>query len=129
MAHTKFSPPTSFYNLQENRYQLLPFRFDRWREDRYFLSNEAGEFLFLEPKQLQLLVDHKLDPTNPVYPSLKAKHFLIDDQSSANIDLLAAKYRTKKSFGERKAKLPSQNSHCFTSTRPQQGIGFIARIF
>jgi His-Xaa-Ser system radical SAM maturase HxsB len=39
-----------------------------------------------------------LTQQDPHYFDLKAKHFLVDNQSSAHLDVLASKYRTKKSF-------------------------------
>lgn len=33
-------------------YQLLPFRFERFNENEYLLTNEVGEYIFL---QVQLI--------------------------------------------------------------------------
>jgi His-Xaa-Ser system radical SAM maturase HxsB len=73
---------------------LLPFRFTRLN-GRELLVNEAGEFLFAPPGTVQSLVDECLDVDTEVYRDLKAKHFVYDDSSSALLDTLATKVRTK----------------------------------
>jgi len=87
-----------FFRPNSNGYKLLPFRFMRWPEDEVLLVNEVGEYLFLNRVEFSELVSHKLGRTDPAYVSLKTKHFLLDSGSTVPLDLLAAKYRTKKSF-------------------------------
>jgi uncharacterized protein len=83
----EFRPPAG--------YRLTPFRFHRMGE-RYFLTNEVGEYLFLQRDELERFVDRKLAPSAPAYRALKAKHFLLDDQSRVALDLLALKYRSRR---------------------------------
>jgi uncharacterized protein len=92
-------------------YSLLPFQFLRWSDGRYFMSNLVGEHLFLPPAAFHEFVNHRLGSDNPRYWDLKAKHFLRNTQSSALFDVLASKYRTKKSFLEGFTKL-----HIFVTT-------------
>lgn len=79
-------------------YRFLPFRFMRWSEDEVFLVNEVGEFSFLSRKEFSAFVGGALSLEEPCYKTLKARHFLLDTASNVPIDLLATKYRTKKSF-------------------------------
>jgi uncharacterized protein len=79
-------------------YQLLPFRFMRWSEEEVLAVNEVGEFLFLDRDRFAALVRHRLPSDDSLYLDLKAKHFLCDGSSNLPIELLATKYRTKKSF-------------------------------
>jgi uncharacterized protein len=79
-------------------YRLLPFRFLRFDETRTLVVNETGEFHLLPHDELTRLVEHTLPPDSGTYFDLKAKHFLFDSDSLAPFELLAAKYRTKKSF-------------------------------
>ena len=44
------------------------------------------------------VVGRKIQFGSPLYSSLKAKQFIYDSSSSANLDLLATKYRTKHEF-------------------------------
>jgi His-Xaa-Ser system radical SAM maturase HxsB len=90
--------PAEFYRPSGDGYCLLPFRFLRFDTDRYVLVNEVGEYLFVTPAVLQDLVHHRIQPTNSTYRDLKRKHFLLDSASETPLELLAAKYRTKKSF-------------------------------
>jgi len=98
MVSTNFEPLSSYGYKSAGSYHLLPFRFDRWPGDKIFLTNEVGEFLFLPSEIFHVFVKHQLIPSDPHYLDLKARHFLVDDQSSAHLDVLASKYRTKKSF-------------------------------
>lgn len=36
------------YKRKEMKYQLLPFRFARFNEEEYLLSNDVGEYIFLK---------------------------------------------------------------------------------
>ncbi len=98
MAVTDFHPPDVYGYREQGEYRLLPFRFDRRGNGDYLLTNEVGEFLVLSPEWFRAFISHEANPSDRVYFDLKAKHFLADDQSSAHLELLAAKYRTKKSF-------------------------------
>jgi His-Xaa-Ser system radical SAM maturase HxsB len=92
-------------------YSLLPFRFDRLTNGTCLVVNEVGEFVVLSDNDFRGLVDHRLQPEAPAYALLRAKHFITDGSSSAHFDVLAAKYRTKKSFLDGFAKL-----HIFVTT-------------
>ena len=97
MSRVQFQEQESF-RPNSDGYKLLPFRFIRWLEDEVLLINEVGEHVFLNPAQFSDLVSHRLRRTHPAYVSLKTKHFLLDSGSTVPLELLAAKYRTKKSF-------------------------------
>lgn len=90
--------PRERYLSNEAGYRLLPFRFMRWHDGSLLIVNEAGEFLFLEEDCFRDMVSHRLPPHHPLYLDLKSKHFLSDGTSSIPLELLATKYRTKKSF-------------------------------
>jgi His-Xaa-Ser system radical SAM maturase HxsB len=78
-------------------YRLLPFRFLRFDGARTLLVNEVGEYHFLPHHDFNRFVRHDLPP-GEAYLDLKAKQFLFDSDSLAPFELLATKYRTKKSF-------------------------------
>ena len=79
-------------------YRFLPFRFTRFGQGRVLVVNEVGEFLFLSDAQFDAFTCRKLDPASGAYLDLKGKHFLFDSDALAPFDILATKYRTKKSF-------------------------------
>jgi len=120
MALTTFYPRTDFGYRSSAAYQLLPFRFERWTDNRYFLANEVGEYLFLPETTFRAFVEHRLSCNDPLYLDLKAKHFLVDAESSAHLEVLAAKYRTKKSFIDGFTKLHI----CVTTLRCNQSCPY-----
>jgi uncharacterized protein len=77
-------------------YRFLPFRFTRF-EHRILAVNEVGEHLLLSQGDFDDFVGKRLPPSSAVYADLKGKHFLFDSEALAPFELLAAKYRTKKS--------------------------------
>jgi His-Xaa-Ser system radical SAM maturase HxsB len=79
-------------------YKLLPFRFLALDSEREILVNEAGEHLTVPTGTARKIVRRDLEPRSDLYLRLRAGQFLFDDQSSPLLDLLATKYRTKKSF-------------------------------
>ncbi len=120
MAEPTFRPPEFFGASKAHGYHLLPYRFLRREDGRYLLSNEVGEHLMLSQAQLRALTTHTLKPEETIYTDLKAKHFLFENDGSPWLDLLAAKYRTKKSFLDGFTKL-----HIFvTSLRCDQSCGY-----
>lgn len=80
------------------RYRFLPFQFQQFDEHRKILVNEVGEYLFLENSVFDDFVSRRIPPGSQSYFDLKGKHFLFDSSSSAPFELLALKYRSKKSF-------------------------------
>lgn len=84
-----------FYSNIKEQYSLLPFRFERLRDDKYVLTNLSGEYLTLPRSDLEKFARHQLDSGTSEYIELRAKHFLTDDKSQVAKDLLAIKLRTK----------------------------------
>lgn len=93
-----FSPAGSFQRRTGGKYALLPFRFLSLDEHRYVATSFVGEYAILSRADLQALIRHELTVGSSVYDTLKAKHFLLDGDSTVAIDLLACKYRTKHSL-------------------------------
>lgn len=92
---SSFKPLSDYEEPLKKGYRLLPFRFTRLDGSDYVLTNLAGEFIVLDRADLEDCVRHHLAPSNPAYANLKSKHFLMDEDSSVAIDLLALKVRTK----------------------------------
>lgn len=97
--------PLSRYLPADGSYRLLPFRFMRWDDGEVLLTNDAGEHAFISSQQLLDLAKHQLGRTDPAYFELKAKHFLTDTSMLVPLELLATKYRTRKSFLDGGARL------------------------
>lgn len=90
--------PRAEFLIPPAPYRLLPFRFLREPRGDVFLTNEVGEYLFLPQTVLNDLVAHRLSPDHPAYADLKAQHFIDDSGTTAALELLATKVRTKRSF-------------------------------
>ena len=84
-----------FYKAPKPSYRLLPFRFTSLDQDRYVLTNMAGEYLISPRDKLFDLLQHTLSEADPNYIELRSRHFLIDDNSSIAPELLAIKLRTR----------------------------------
>lgn len=84
-----------FYKSPKSSYRLLPFRFTSLDQDRYVLTNMAGEHLITKRDKLLDLLQHTLSDEDPNYIELRSRHFLIDDDSSVAPELLAIKLRTR----------------------------------
>lgn len=94
---TAFAGEDAYRERTGGSYSLLPFRFLALDEQRYIATNIAGEYVVLPKETLRDFATHRLAGDHPVYDELKAKHFLMDGDSSVALDLLACKYRTKQS--------------------------------
>jgi uncharacterized protein len=92
---SKFQPLADYERPLADGYQLLPFRFTSLDDREYVLTNQAGELIVLERPALEALVRHQLPARNQLYHDLKSKHFIIDRDSTAAMDLLPLKVRTK----------------------------------
>jgi His-Xaa-Ser system radical SAM maturase HxsB len=82
----------------ENNYQILPFRFERFNDTEYFLTNEVGEFEFLSKNDFKKFVSQSLDKTSDTFLNLKSKQLLTDTNLDEVVNMLATKFRTKKSI-------------------------------
>lgn len=106
----EFMPLNSFY--PEPGYQFLPFDFTRMGSGDYLLVNLTGEFLQLPATIFDAFIKKQLTVNLDQYWNLKAKQFLTDSSDRGALEeLLAAKYRTKKSFLDGFTKL-----HIFVTT-------------
>lgn len=83
------------YQPASSTYQLLPFRFTPLHEEKYLLTNLAGEYLVAERPTLMDFLAHRLSNTDPVYCELRARHFLMDASTSIAPTLLSVKLRTR----------------------------------
>src|SRR5947209_9485636 len=92
-----FQGPEAFARRSE-AYHLLPFRFISLDSDREVLVNGAGEYLIAPQGTARAVVTRQIDSGSELYLDLKAKHFVYDKSSSPLLDVLATKYRTKRSF-------------------------------
>jgi His-Xaa-Ser system radical SAM maturase HxsB len=97
--------PAESYSASQTSYRLLPFRFMKLGETSEVLVNEVGEFVVAPRGTARALAQKQLARGTDLYSTFKAKQFIVDDNSSPLLDLLATKYRTKCGFMEGFTKL------------------------
>ena len=94
-----FNPPDK-YNDGINDYFLLPFRFQRIYDQKEVIVNEVGDFLILSTGTIDRIVHRKLNPIadRELYEDLISNFFISEEKVPPLMDILATRYRTKKSF-------------------------------
>ena len=92
-------------------YFLLPFRFHPITASREVLVNEVGDWLMCPRGTATRLATHQLAATDPLYSDLLGSFFLSEKPIPDLIDVLATRYRTKKSFLD-----PFTSLHIFVLT-------------
>ncbi len=89
-----------FYSENCEKYHLLPFRYHRVNSDREVLVNEVGDFLIAPAGTAIRIVNRDVDRSEPIFKDLVTNFFISEKAIPLLIDVLATRYRTKKSFLE-----------------------------
>jgi len=99
-TNRKFKDPAFYDGRQTQSYFLMPFRFHRLNDQKEVLVNEVGDHLVVPAGTFSKIVQKELDKTTDadLYGDLVAGHFITESQVPPLIDVLATRYRTKKSF-------------------------------
>ncbi|SEN24378.1 His-Xaa-Ser system radical SAM maturase HxsB [Chitinophaga rupis] len=99
-ATRKFKEFEYFGSKSDFSYYLLPFRFHNINEQREILVNEIGDFLIVPTGTAELIIERKINPIAypELYGDLIANFFISEQPIPSLIDVLATRYRTKKSF-------------------------------
>ena len=79
-------------------YQLLPFRFERFNDEEYLLTNDVGEYIFLHKDDFNAFVEGKLDVHSDLFYDIVSKQIATTDSVDDVVNMLATKFRTKKSI-------------------------------
>lgn len=74
--------------------QTVPFNL-RAIDGAFFVSNELGDWLILEPEELRRYVEGEVQPGEPLWERLAAKNFIA---SEIDISAQVQRYRRKKGF-------------------------------
>ena len=80
------------------QYQLLPFRFERFNDEEYLLTNDVGEYIFLCNDDFHKLVNGEMDPKSDIFYDVASKQIATTDDVNDVVSMLATKFRTKKSI-------------------------------
>ncbi len=84
----------------QTKYKILPFRFERMSGGNVLLTNEVGEFVYLNPEDFDAFVCGSLNSQGSAFKDLAGKQFIACGDMDLAIDMLATKLRTKKRFLE-----------------------------
>jgi His-Xaa-Ser system radical SAM maturase HxsB len=90
-----------FYNQNpSNSYFLLPFRFHRLNENKEVLVNEVGDFLIVPTGTAEEIITRKFSKgdNEELYGDLISNFFISEDRIPPLVNVIATRYRTKKSF-------------------------------
>lgn len=79
-------------------YTILPFRFERFNAEEYLLTNDVGEYIFLGNEDFDKFVDYELDPQSDIFKDIASKQIATTDKVEDVVNMLATKFRTKKSI-------------------------------
>ena len=98
VLNSRFRDAAHFERRAGTAYSLLPLRFLELDRERFVLTNFCGEHIVLPKEVARSFLLHELPRGSEVYDELKSRHFLLDGDSTAALDLLAVKYRTRQAF-------------------------------
>lgn len=90
--------PIDFYKSNHDHYFLLPFRFHQINHEKEVLVNEVGDFIIAPIGTSTRIVNRLIKNDETIYADLIAKFFISEKPIPDLIDVLATRYRTKKSF-------------------------------
>lgn len=92
-----------FYDKGKVSYNLMPFNFHRINSQREVLINEVGDFLIVPSGTYKKVVKKEIskEKDSVLYQDLISNFFISEEIYSPNIDIIAARYRTKKLFLEK----------------------------
>ncbi|MEJ2884360.1 His-Xaa-Ser system radical SAM maturase HxsB [Pedobacter sp. GR22-6] len=88
-----------YYEHNYADYFLLPFRFISLNEEKEVLVNEVGDFLIVSKGTAERIILKQLNSSDEeLYADLIANFFISKERIPVLIDVIATRYRTKKSF-------------------------------
>lgn len=79
-------------------YYLLPFRFHSINRKQEVIVNEIGDYLFVPLGTSHRIVSRNLSPEEPLYQDLIANFFISEVPIPELVEVLATRYRSRKSF-------------------------------
>lgn len=92
----RFEAPEA-YASRHDAIRLLPFRFER-NENGYLVSNMVGDFVRLTDAEFGELVNERILPGTALYEKAYASHLIFREEQSAQLQLLAARLRSRMAF-------------------------------
>lgn len=87
-----------YYKNERETYYLLPFRFHQINKETEVIVNEVGDFILVPVGTAGRIARKEVKWEEDVYADLVANFFISEKPIPDLIDVLATRYRTKKSF-------------------------------
>jgi His-Xaa-Ser system radical SAM maturase HxsB len=96
----KFKDPAFYEHSVGDNYFLMPFRFHRMNTEKEIIVNEVGDHLIVPTGTTENIINRRINKNlqPDLYGDLIANFFISEEITSPLIDVLATRYRTKKSF-------------------------------
>jgi His-Xaa-Ser system radical SAM maturase HxsB len=94
----KFFSPEAFAPSSPSELALLPLRFEPLSGDRYLVTNEVGDYLFLTRKELNQIVDLDLRPGDGLYERAYSYNLIHRKGNKGQLHLLAMRLRSRMAF-------------------------------
>jgi len=96
----KFKDLNFYDQHRDESYFLLPFRFHHLNNQREILVNDVGDFLIVPNGTAEKIITRKVSKIDQgeLYGDLISNFFITEDKVPPLLDVLATRYRTKKSF-------------------------------
>lgn len=99
--HTRKFKDFAYFRSDEI-YTLLPFKFHRMPDGREILVNEIGDYMVVPSGTAARIIHRKIDSNDPedavLYEDLVAAFFIAEKTVPDLLEVMATRYRTKKSF-------------------------------
>ncbi|WP_411822426.1 His-Xaa-Ser system radical SAM maturase HxsB [Leptospira sp. 'Mane'] len=91
---------SDYFHSQKPAYFLLPFKFHRLNATNEIIVNEVGDFTIVETGTYEKIIKRQINETDnkELYTFLVSNFFISEHRIDPLIDVLATRYRTKKSF-------------------------------
>ena len=94
----KFKDSEFYDDLELDRFQVLPFNFKRLSSGKELLINLVGDFLIVQEGSVKKILSKlKSNLNTELYFDLLSNNFIHDSKDIKCLELLANRYRTKKS--------------------------------
>ncbi|WP_380936411.1 His-Xaa-Ser system radical SAM maturase HxsB [Sphingobacterium bambusae] len=87
-----------YYGSDKDTYYLLPFRFHQISDSKEVLVNEIGDFILAPTGTATRIARRQVTKNEELYADLIANFFISENAIPDLIDVMATRYRTKKSF-------------------------------
>ena len=96
----KFREQEFYCQNGQEGYYLLPFRFHRLNEYKEIIVNEIGDFLIIPNGSTEKIITKTLNSAvdKELYEDLLANFFISEEKVHPLLEIIATRYRTKKSF-------------------------------